>query len=218
MISVIIPTLNAELTLGPCLETLSDADEIVVVDGGSSDYTVEVAERFGARLLCAATGRGHQLIAGADAAEGDWLLFLHGDTCLGPGWRAEADRHIAETPDQAACFRFRLDDWAWQARVVERGVRLRVRLFGLPYGDQGLLISRAMYETLGGYSALRLMEDVDIVRRIGKKRLRLLDADAVSSAERWRKDGWLRRSGRNLMLLGLYGLGVAPDRLKRLYG
>jgi len=92
-----------------------------------------------------------------------------------------------------------------------------VRLFGLPYGDQGLLISRRLYDEVGGYRPLALMEDVDLVRRIGRHRLRRLDATALTSAERWRRDGWLRRSGRNLVCLALYALGVAPGHIARAY-
>lgn len=217
MLSVIIPTLNAEAHLGACLEAVKQADEIVVVDGGSSDYTIEVAARRDVLLLCAATGRGHQLIAGAAAASGDWLLFLHADTRLSPSWREAVDRHIAEDPGQAACFRFRLDADAWQARLIERGVSFRVSRLGLPYGDQGLLISRRLYESLGGYSTLHLMEDVDLVRRIGKARLAVVEADAVTSAERWEKEGWFSRSVRNLLCLAAYYGSASPERLLRLY-
>jgi hypothetical protein len=117
---------------------------------------------------------------------------------------------------RAACFRFRLDAAEWQARAVEAGVAARVRLFGLPYGDQGLLISRRLYDSVGGYQPLPLMEDVDLVRRIG--RVRVLGAGALTSAERWRRDGWVRRSARNLSILALYRLGVPAERLARLYG
>jgi rSAM/selenodomain-associated transferase 2 len=218
MLSVVIPTLDAAATLAGCLAALDEADEIVVADGGSRDATRDIAAAAGARLVPAPRGRGSQLRAGVEAAHGDWLLFLHADTGLAPGWRAAAAAHIAAAPERAACFRFRLDEPAWQARLVERGVALRVRLLALPYGDQGLLISRRLYDEVGGYRPLPLMEDVDLVRRLGRRRLATLPADAVTSAARWRRDGWLRRSGRNLACLALHRLGMSAERVARLYG
>lgn len=216
-LSVVIPALNAARTLPACLERLEGAYEIVVVDGGSTDETRAVAEAHGARLIAAPKGRGVQLRAGAEAARGEWLLFLHADTVLGEGWREAVRRHVATAPRCAGCFRLRLDSEAWQARLIERGVAARVRLFGLPYGDQGLLISRALCDRVGGFAPLPLMEDVDLARRIGRRRLRLLGAEALTSAARWEEEGWMTRSARNLLCLGLYGLGVSPDRVARLY-
>jgi rSAM/selenodomain-associated transferase 2 len=218
MLSVVIPTLNAASTLGPCLDSVREADEIVVVDGGSTDGTAAVAQSWGARLLKSPRGRGTQLAAGAAAATGDWLLFLHADTRLGSGWREAAERHAARSPGKAACFHFRLDAGERRARLVEAGVALRVRLLGLPYGDQGLLVSRRLYDEAGGYRPLALMEDVDLVRRIGRHRIERLAVEAVTSAARWRSGGWLRRSGRNLLCLALYRFGMSPERLARFYG
>jgi rSAM/selenodomain-associated transferase 2 len=217
-LSVVVPALNAEGVLGACLARLGGADEIVVVDGGSTDRTVAIAEAAGARVVLAPRGRGVQLRAGAEAARWDWFLFLHADTLLGDGWREAAQAHAAAHPGKAAACRFRLADPAWQARWIERGVRLRSRLLALPYGDQGLLVSRALYEAVGGYRPLPLMEDVDLVRRIGRRRLRLLDVEAATSAARWRRDGWVRRSGRNLFCLACWRVGMAPERVARLYG
>lgn len=217
MLSAVIPTLNAAGHLPLCLQRLAGADEIIVVDGGSGDGTQQQAEQAGARLVLSPKGRGLQLQCGADAAKGNWLLFVHADTVLGRGWRRAVDRHIRDYPEQAGCFRFRLADPARQARLIERGVAARVRLFGLPYGDQGLLVSRALYDAVGGFRPLPLMEDVDLVRRIGRGRLRVLDDVAVTSSERWRRDGWVQRSGRNLLCLVLYAAGVAPERIARLY-
>lgn len=216
MISAVIPTLNAAATVGRCLEGLSGLDEVIVVDGGSTDDTIAIARSLGARVVVSPKGRGVQLGAGAEAAQGDWVLFLHADTRLAPGWRDAVEEHVGRSR-KAACFRFRLDDAAWQARLLERAVNLRVRLLGLPYGDQGLLVPRALYQQVGGYRPLPLMEDVDLVRRIGRLRLRPLPVDAVTSAERWRRDGWARRSARNLLCLGLFQAGVAPERIARLY-
>lgn len=217
MLSLVIPTLNAEAGLADTLERVGTADEIVVADGGSIDATAAIAERHGARLIRAPKGRGAQLAAGAEAARGDWLLFLHADTVPGRRWRAAVEAHVAAAPDKAACFRFRLADRAWQARWIERGVALRVRLLALPYGDQGLLVPRALYDAVGGYRPLPLMEDVDLVRRIGRRRLRLLEEAASTSSARWRREGWGRRSVRNITCLALYGLGASPQRLARFY-
>ncbi len=216
-LSVVMPTLNAASTLADAIAAVADADEIIVTDGGSTDTTPRLAAEAGARVLACPRGRGVQLHAGACAAGGDWLLFLHADTRLAPGWRAIIEAHARDFPHKAGVFRFRLDDTSWQARVLERLVALRVALLALPYGDQGLLISRSLYDSLGGYRPLPLMEDVDLIKRLGRRRLHVLASRAVTSAARWRADGWIARSARNVACLALYAVGVPPARLVRLY-
>ena len=153
MISAIVPTLDAGETLAACLASLSEADEIIVADGGSTDATLAIAQAAGAQIVISERGRGVQLAQGAEAARGDALLFVHADTRLSPGWRSLADRHLASS-GRPACFRLKLDDPAWQARLVESAVSLRTLLAGLPYGDQGLLVSRTAYDASGGFRPL----------------------------------------------------------------
>ncbi|MGC8519040.1 MAG: TIGR04283 family arsenosugar biosynthesis glycosyltransferase [Steroidobacteraceae bacterium] len=219
-VSVIIPTLNAARQLPTTLAACAGALEIIIVDGGSADETVATATRSGARVVVGPRGRGIQLHQGALQARGQWLLFLHADTVLSDEWRAAVRAFIAlaSSQERAATFRFSLDDPSQRARHLERAVAWRVRTLGLPYGDQGLLIHRAFYRALGGYRALPLMEDVELVRRIGRRRLSVLSASARTSAERWQRDGWYRRSARNLGCLTLYFLGVSPRLLVKLYG
>lgn len=219
-LDVIIPVLNGGERLAETLAALPPVHHIIVVDGGSTDDSVALAIAHGAHVLPSAPARGEQLALGAEASTAPWLLFLHADTRLDEAAWAALKHYIARPAAGtcAAVFRLRLDDPAWQARVLERAVRLRVTVLALPYGDQGLLIHRDLYAAVGGFAALPLMEDVDLVRRLGRRRLCLLDGAAVTSAERWRRRGWTRQTALNLRCLALYLLGVAPTRIATLYG
>jgi rSAM/selenodomain-associated transferase 2 len=228
MISVIIPTLNAEATLGPSLTALVPATvdglvrEVIVADGGSTDRTEEIVDYAGGTLVRCERGRGQQLAAGAGKARFPWLLFLHADTVLAPGWEREALLFMqrvdhGEQAVAAAAFRFELDDVGARPRILERLVALRCATLRLPYGDQGLLIPKRLYAEIGGYRPLPLMEDVDLVGRLGRRRTVMLHARAVTSAERFRRDGYMRRSVRNLFCLMLHGLRVPPHVITRIY-
>ena len=223
-LSVVVPALNEAEALPPTLIALAEARrrmqfEVVVVDGGSRDGTVATARRHGARVISAPPGRGTQLAAGADVASYDWLLFLHADTVLARGWSEAALAFLDNDANgtRAAVFRFALDDPDPRARQLERWTRWRGRALGLPFGDQGLLISRPFYRHLGGFRSIPLMEDVALVRRIGRRRLVFLEKDAFTSAVRYRRGGWWLIPARNLALLTMYFLGVPPSVLNRLY-
>lgn len=220
VVSVIVPTLNAADHVAGCLAAIRDAAEIIVVDGGSTDKTVARVRGCGVTCISAPPGRGQQFIAGAAMAREDWLLFLHADTVLDVGWSREVIKFIA-TPahiDRAAVFQFALDDASPAARRLEASVRWRARTLGLPYGDQGLLIHRTLYDKLHGFRAIPIMEDVDMVRRIGRARIAHLETRAVTSASRWRNEGWVQRSARNLFCLACYYGGLPSRHIKWIYG
>ena len=222
-LSIIIPTLNAASDLPECLQALMPGlelgliREVIVSDGGSEDATPRIAGDTGATWITGASGRGAQLAAGADTARGDWLLFLHADTYLSPDWAERAAHHMERRAESAAAFtlRYRSDDRA--ARWLEARANRRARMFGLPYGDQGLLISRKLYDAVGGFADVPLMEDVMIARALGKKRLVLLSADARTSAEKYERDGWRKRAWSNAFLLTRFLLGAKPEILAKAY-
>ncbi|MEM7211349.1 MAG: TIGR04283 family arsenosugar biosynthesis glycosyltransferase [Pseudomonadota bacterium] len=223
-ITIILPTLNAADRIGPCLGAIGQGlfegliREVILADGGSQDAIGEIADATGATLIQTERGRGSQLAAGARAATGaEWLLFLHADTILATDWPQKVLEHVQTNPGRAACFRLRLDSDAGAARLVERWANARTRLLSLPYGDQGLLISRKLYDEVGGFQPIPLMEDVAIARRLGRRRIRMLDCTATTSAERYERDGWLRRGTRNLSTLALYLMGRSPQALVQRY-
>jgi len=215
-LAVIIPVLDRRDDLRATLRALPQVGEVIVVDGGSADGSGQVAKSHGAALIATQPSRGTQLRTGAERAAADWLLFLHADTRLdAAAWAAIRSTLANGKAARAASFRFALEDGAWQARLLELGVRIRVALLALPYGDQGLLIHRSLYEEVGGYRDLPLMEDVDLVRRLGRRRLVRLEGCAVTSAARWRRRGWARQSLANLRCLLLYLAGAPIERIAR---
>ncbi len=221
-LSVIIPTLDSASSIETTLASLVAGvhaglvREVIFADGGSRDDIRTLAEVSGARLIeTARAGRGGQLKAGARVAKGDWYLFLHSDTELGRDWPIAVKAHL-HNPDLAGYFRLRFDETGLFPAMVAAWANLRSRVFCMPYGDQGLLIHRDLYEAVGGYPDQPLMEDVAICRRLGR-RLTRLSAMAVTSADRYVRAGWLRRGTRNIATLVLYLFGRDPERLREFY-
>lgn len=219
-LTVVMPTLDAEAglmqSLAPLAEGLSAGliRELVISDGGSGDATLMIAEEAGAEIVTGPPSRGAQLRRGAEAARGEWLLFLHADTVLPPGWPDVVLAHLEN--GRPAHFRLRFGHSGFAAFLVAGWANLRSRMFHLPYGDQGLLISKSEYDAAGGYPDIPLMEDVAMARKLGK-RLVVLSATATTSAEKYVRDGWFRRGARNLSLLLRYLMGADPVRLARRY-
>ncbi len=221
-LSLVIPTLNAAAELPGAGEALLAGvtsglvREVVVSDGGSQDDTLRVAQELGAVIVSGAPGRGGQLARGVAAASGDWVLLLHADTQLAPGWEMVVYEHISLHPDKAGWFRLRFRSNGLGARIVAGGANLRSRFLGLPYGDQGLLVARSALDEVGGVPEMPLMEDVALARAL-KGRLRGLECDALTSAARYEREGWVRRVLRNLGTLMRYLLGASPEALKTRY-
>jgi rSAM/selenodomain-associated transferase 2 len=215
-VSIIIPVYRDADALARALAATDFGDVEVIVAAAEGDASIARLREARADLIwvTAPRGRARQMNAGAAVAHGGWLLFLHADTLLPPGWRAAVNRAHADAGVNLGCFRFALDSPSPAARLIEIGVRMRVRLFGLPYGDQALFVRREAFTELGGYSDLPIMEDVDLVRRLRETgRLYAASGHAVTSARRWEEDGWLRRTARHLSLIVRYFAGVHPERL-----
>lgn len=222
-ITVIIPTLNAAEVIGPTLGALTEGlgagliREVIISDGGSEDPIAEIAEAWGAELLQGPPGRGGQLRRAAEQATGAWLLVLHADSVPAPGWTEPVLAHISHGTERAGYFDLDFDSGGLAPRLVAGWANLRARLFGLPYGDQGLLIPVGLYQRIGGYPDIPLMEDVAIARALTRLRLAPLGHRIVTSADRYRDAGWLRRGAGNLWLLARFLLGTDPVRLARRY-
>jgi rSAM/selenodomain-associated transferase 2 len=221
--TIVIPVLNDTAALAGTLASLpaEPAAEIVVVDGSDpNDLAMDALRTRYPHVawLRSAPGRGLQMNEGARRARGRWLVFLHADTRLGADWLDARRRVDGQPAVVGGSFRFVLDSPARPARWIERGVWLRVRLFDLPYGDQALFARRTVFHDLDGYRELPLMEDVDFVCRLRQRgRLAHVDVPAITSARRWERDGWLRRTLENWILILLYFAGQPPELLVRRY-
>jgi len=220
MIGVVIPTLNEAGTLPALLADLRRVAvplDVVVADGGSTDATRAAAAAGGARVLAAPRARATQMNAGARAAKGEWLLFLHADCRLPPPARRALLEGVVDAPElEAAVFRFAIDLPAGWKRFIELGQALRQALYGLPYGDQGLLVRRALFESVGGFPDLPLLEDVALLRLLRRRvRVHTLPASVQTSGRRYRRDGVLRTWLRHTWIIMLYLAGVSPGRLAR---
>lgn len=218
-ISVVIPTLEAAATLPATLATLVEAleggliREVIICDGGSGDATLEIAEKWGCETLIMPPSRGGQLRHGCQCAQGDWLLILHADSQLDPGWSSAARHHL-----RSGCvgwFHLAFDAGGMAGRMVAAWANLRSHM-GLPYGDQGLLLPRALYHQVGGYTDIPLFEDVALVRAL-RGRLAPVGAGITTSAAKYQRQGWLQRGLRNLITLAGYAAGLSPGKLAAFY-
>jgi rSAM/selenodomain-associated transferase 2 len=219
-ISIIIPVLNEAATIRAAIDsTLPSRNvELIVVDGGSRDATRQIAQRQGVQVITSAAGRAQQMNVGAQAATGEILLFLHGDTRLPEGFDQLIRAALQNPQAMAGAFRLRIDAPQRRFRWVEWGVECRSAIFHLPYGDQGIFLRTELFQKLGGFAEMPIMEDFELIRRLRRwGSVVMIKANVTTSARRWQRRGIVKTTLINqLMILG-YGLGVSPARLAQLY-
>jgi rSAM/selenodomain-associated transferase 2 len=220
-VSIVIPTLNSAKTIGPTLACLFEGvnagliQELIISDGGSNDDIETVADNIGAKFIQGDSGRGLQLRRGAAQANAPWILFIHSDTTRSADWPKHVLAHI-QTQSRAGYCKLEFSEGSAMAKIISTGANLRSRIFGLPYGDQCLLISRKMYDQAGGFREIPLMEDVAMARSLRGK-LRALPITATTSPRRFLAEGWLKRSIKNMSLLVRFLCGADPEKLAQAY-
>jgi len=219
-ISVIIPVLNEARTVAVTLEALIrlSPHEIIVVDGGSTDRTAEICQQFGVKVMVSARGRAQQMNSGAKAASGDILLFLHADTTLPNSAFDDIRLALGDSRYVGGRFDVELDGEHWMLKVIGAMINYRSRLSKVSTGDQAIFVRRFVFEQIGGYPAIPLMEDVAFCRTLRRTgEIACLKSRVMTSARRWEIDGVWRTILRMWALKLLYLAGVSPNRLKQYY-
>jgi uncharacterized protein len=220
LLSVIIPTLNEAAGIGKVLDRVREetAAELIVVDGGSMDRTREIAAQAGALVMEVAGGRSHQQNAGALAAKGRLLLFLHGDTLLPENYGPVIRKTLDDPSKVAGAFRFRTDGSGTSMRIIEWGANVRSRVMQAPYGDQGLFMEKRVFEEMGGFAPIPIMEDFELVLRLRRRgSVVTLRESIITSARRWRQLGPIRTTIVNMIMVAGFYCGVSMERLHRFY-
>jgi rSAM/selenodomain-associated transferase 2 len=220
-LSIIIPAFNEEGTIRKTLQQAiltTSADEVIVVDGGSRDATREVAKGLVSQLIESPQGRALQMNAGAKAAHGDVLLFLHADTILPLETKEVILAAFSDPQVVGGWFGIHLDRSGWLYGLVAFLVSLRSRLTKIATGDQAIFVRREVFERLGGFSEIPLMEDVEFSRRLKRLgKIACLHQKVVTSARRWERHGPIKTILLMWRLRFLYFMGVSPDRLRNHY-
>ncbi|AFY46365.1 glycosyl transferase [Nostoc sp. PCC 7524] len=219
-ISIIIPTLNEAENIKAAIATTqtSSNTEIIVVDGGSQDDTVAIAQSLGVKVISSFPSRAVQMNTGAAVASGEILLFLHADTLLPIGFDEMITTALQQPKVVAGAFALRIDGALAGLRWVETGVNWRSRWLQMPYGDQAIFITKSVFQKIGGFPELAIMEDFELIRclkRIG--RITILPVPVITSARRWIQKGVWKTTLINQIVIIAYLLGVQPERIRQWY-
>ena len=219
-ISVIIPVLNEAAAIETTVSRVKQAIgvEVIVVDGGSEDATVGLVEALGIKLIPSSPGRAIQMNVGAAAAKGDILLFLHGDSYLPPGYEDLVRFALTKPQTIAGAFQLRIDADKFSVRLVEKFVNLRSRFLGMPYGDQAIFLKATVFEEVGGFPPLPIMEDFELMRRLRRLgKISIVPAKVITSGRRWLKLGVVKTTLINQVVIVGYFLGISPRKLRNWY-
>jgi rSAM/selenodomain-associated transferase 2 len=219
-ISIIIPTLNEAENIKAAIATTqpSSNTEIIVVDGGSQDDTVAIVQSLGVKVISSSPSRAVQMNTGAAVASGEILLFLHADTLLPIGFDEMITTALQQPKVVAGAFALRIDGALGGLRWVETGVNWRSRWLQMPYGDQAIFITKSVFQKIGGFPELAIMEDFELMRclrRIG--RITILSVPVITSARRWIQKGVWKTTLINQIVIIAYLLGVQPERIRQWY-
>lgn len=219
-ISVVIPVLNEAETIQRTIFAAQDASniEIIVVDGGSVDETVEIARKLGLKVLFSHAGRAKQMNSGAKVATGEILLFLHGDTRLPTNYDYFIREALAIPKIVAGAFELNIEGDLRGLRFVEKMVKARSRFFSLPYGDQAIFLQSSTFRDIGGFKDLPIMEDFELIQQLKKRgKITLIPLPVITSGRRWQKLGVFKTTLINQLIILGYSLGISPSQLARWY-
>jgi rSAM/selenodomain-associated transferase 2 len=219
-ISIIIPTLNEAGNIKQALASTQPSTniEVIVVDGGSKDSTVEIAKSLGVKVISTAGGRAVQMNTGALAASGEILLFLHADTRLPSGFDVMIRTALQQTGTVAGAFALRIDASQWGLRLVEWGVNWRSRFCQMPYGDQAIFLTKDLFHKIGAFPELPIMEDFELIRSLKRNgKITIINVPVITSARRWLQMGVCQTTLINQIIIIAYLLGVSPQRIVNWY-
>ena len=219
-VTVVIPTYNSEKTINNTLKSINKYfNKVIIVDANSKDLTIEISKKYKPKIIKSIKGRGSQLLLGAKNVSTDWIFFLHADTIIGKNNIIDIKNFISKDINnyKAASFKIKFNKnnvWSYLLKTI---VNIRSKYLKLPYGDQGLLISKNFYKNIGGYKNIPIMEDVEIIRNIGFINIKILNSHVITDAMRFEDQGWLFRPIINLYCLALYFLGFNIDNINKIY-